>query len=88
MNLTPADHKLAQDFARAVGLERKPRVSRTCHVKLMGADARLSANDEEPRTFAQLEAEANAEAREILRTYPASPQHSVLEQAGSFGKGE
>lgn len=36
-------------------------------VKVLGCDARLAANQEEPRTFQQIEDECNEQARQILR---------------------
>lgn len=44
--LTEADRALAARLASAVPLERKRRVGRTSAVRMTGADARLSANDE------------------------------------------
>jgi hypothetical protein len=43
-NLTPDDRALADRIAAANPLER---VRRTGHVKMLGADARLAANDED-----------------------------------------
>ena len=55
MHLTPADRALAASIARAHSLERVRRVQRTGLVKLLGADARISANDEPDLIAADLE---------------------------------